>query len=574
MACGVIWLLPGHAYAQGSVVTIPGGSFTDGQTITVSGTGFPVHSALPGGLQIIECSDPGGLVANLPMDAATGCDGTTVNGGQINTDATGAFSATYGISALSSTGNSSINCDSTDFCVLWVGQDYNGAFLSGPHAFSGAFEITSTTTTTTTTMPTTTTTMPTTTTTMPTTTTTTGATTTTTTPPTLTCASSTGCSLPISGTGFQAGESVDLVLHSNPVDLGTVTADGSGNFTDTVKIPAGTDPGAHTIVATGATSGNTESFPLTVTGTAVALTGKYELFCVIPTIGNVVLNDTVTTAAITPTTASATFPSSGQTFNVTGYQTVVTVPAALATVALAISPNLMGSTTATVDALGATPATTGQLPAVSFNVPIPTQPAAVTLSLPSTPETVPTLFTATGAGITIQEHSAAGLSLTVSGMPLALTCNAYPNDTIATSGITTATPGAATISPVIAVAGAAPPATPAPPAAPQSTTTTATPVVKASSASLAFTGPGPGIGVLGIIGGALILLGFALFALVDAPRRAIARLVVLGPTTWRRVRAGDQGWEHLTSQIPIKGRQLTHSGMRVAKQTAAWLLGR
>ena len=41
-----------------------------------------------------------------------------------------------GISALSSTGNSNINCDATDFCVLWVGQDYNAAFLSGPHAFS------------------------------------------------------------------------------------------------------------------------------------------------------------------------------------------------------------------------------------------------------------------------------------------------------------------------------------------------------------------------------------------------------------------------------------------------------
>ena len=124
-----------------TTVTIPAGNPTDGQTIVVSGNGFPVHSALPGGLEIIECSDPDGLVANLPTDAASGCDGTTVNGSQINTDATGTFSTSYGISALSSTGNSNINCDPTDFCVLWVGQDFNGAFLSGPHAFSAAFEV-------------------------------------------------------------------------------------------------------------------------------------------------------------------------------------------------------------------------------------------------------------------------------------------------------------------------------------------------------------------------------------------------------------------------------------------------
>ena len=136
----VVVPLAGTAMAA-AMVTIPAGNPTDGQTITVSGTGFPVHSALPSGLEIIECSDPGGLIANLPSDASTGCDGTTVNGSQINTDASGAFSASYGISALSATGNSNINCDATDFCVLWVGQDFNGAFLSGPHAFSSAFEV-------------------------------------------------------------------------------------------------------------------------------------------------------------------------------------------------------------------------------------------------------------------------------------------------------------------------------------------------------------------------------------------------------------------------------------------------
>jgi hypothetical protein len=123
-----------------TVVNIPAGNPTDGQTITVSGSGFPAHSALPSGLQIIECSDPGGTVGNLPTDPSTGCDGTTVSGSQINTDASGNFTAQYPISVLNA-GNSSIRCDATDFCVLWVGQDYNSAFLSGPHGFSSAFEI-------------------------------------------------------------------------------------------------------------------------------------------------------------------------------------------------------------------------------------------------------------------------------------------------------------------------------------------------------------------------------------------------------------------------------------------------
>jgi len=131
--------LAGTASAA-TTVNIPAGNPTNGQTITVSGSGFPVRSALPSGLQIIECSDPGGLSANLPTDASTGCDGTTVSGGQINTDASGNFTAQYPVELLNS-GNSSINCDPTDFCVLWVGQDYNNAFLSGPHGFSVPFEI-------------------------------------------------------------------------------------------------------------------------------------------------------------------------------------------------------------------------------------------------------------------------------------------------------------------------------------------------------------------------------------------------------------------------------------------------
>jgi hypothetical protein len=92
------------------------------------------------------------------------------------------------------------------------------------------------------------------------------------------------------------------------------------------------------------------------------------------------------------------------------------------------------------------------------------------------------------------------------------------------------------------------------------TTTTVSPVVKASSGSLAFTGTGPGIGILGILGGALILLGFALLALVDAPRRAMSSLVFLGPATWRRMRDGDLA-ERLAILNPMRLRRARSEGV-------------
>jgi hypothetical protein len=44
---------------------------------------------------------------------------------------------------------------------------------------------------------------------------------------------------------------------------------------------------------------------------------------------------------------------------------------------------------------------------------------------------------------------------------------------------------------------------------------------------LAFTGPGQGIGILGIVGGGLVLLGVALMALVGIPRRLVGQWVLL-----------------------------------------------
>ena len=178
------------------------------------------------------------------------------------------------------------------------------------------------------------------------------------------------------------------------------------------------------------------------------LTGAYELFCPGTPVGDVVLNDAVTSATLSPAA-----PSAGQSFSLTGYQTVVNLPASLASAAASLQPTLTGSATAQIDASGATPATTPEGP-LDFNVtiPSPVPNAGVALSLPATPATV-SGFTATTTGVTIQEDSAASLSLTVAGNALALTCTAYPNDSVTPSGITTTAPTAAPIAPVIAVAG-------------------------------------------------------------------------------------------------------------------------
>jgi hypothetical protein len=169
------------AAAQTTSVTLGAGPYSNGETITVSGTGFPTRSQNPSGLSIIECADAAGSTANLPTDDTT-CDATTVNPLPVLTDSSGSFSTSYTLASLSPP-SSAITCDATDFCVLWVGEDYVNSFQSN-FGFSTPFEIGSSTTTTTgattTTTGATTTTTGATTTTTGATTTTTGATTTTT----------------------------------------------------------------------------------------------------------------------------------------------------------------------------------------------------------------------------------------------------------------------------------------------------------------------------------------------------------------------------------------------------------
>ncbi len=61
----------------------------------------------------------------------------------------------------------------------------------------------------------------------------------------------------------------------------------------------------------------------------------------------------------------------------------------------------------------------------------------------------------------------------------------------------------------------------------------ADPVVQASSGSLAFTGLGAVAQWVAIVGGALIVLGFAMLVMVDTPRRLVYRLAHLNPVQRR-----------------------------------------
>ena len=73
--------------------------------------------------------------------------------------------------------------------------------------------------------------------------------------------------------GFLPGEMVHGVLHSTPVDLGTVQADANGVATFTFTVPAGFEAGTHTVEMRGLTSGITAEATFTVTAAATTSGG-------------------------------------------------------------------------------------------------------------------------------------------------------------------------------------------------------------------------------------------------------------------------------------------------------------
>lgn len=71
-----------------------------------------------------------------------------------------------------------------------------------------------------------------------------------------------GQAVTIVASGFQPGTDVTFMLYSQPVNLGTATADAAGTATLQATIPANIAPGTHTIEATGT---GTDGLPRTVT---------------------------------------------------------------------------------------------------------------------------------------------------------------------------------------------------------------------------------------------------------------------------------------------------------------------
>ena len=73
-----------------------------------------------------------------------------------------------------------------------------------------------------------------------------------------------GGSVTLRAVGFAPGEQVDVSLHSTEVALGTFTADAAGAVEGDITVPADVEPGHHTIVMVGQTSGTLVEVPIEV----------------------------------------------------------------------------------------------------------------------------------------------------------------------------------------------------------------------------------------------------------------------------------------------------------------------
>jgi hypothetical protein len=78
-----------------------------------------------------------------------------------------------------------------------------------------------------------------------------------------------GDNVNIQSNGWQAGSTVTIILHSDPVTLGTATADATGAINTNVMIPANTSTGSHAIELTGLDpNGQPRSVSIGITVTA------------------------------------------------------------------------------------------------------------------------------------------------------------------------------------------------------------------------------------------------------------------------------------------------------------------
>ncbi|HWW54870.1 MAG TPA: neocarzinostatin apoprotein domain-containing protein, partial [Acidimicrobiales bacterium] len=128
---GLVVAAPSAFAASPTASINPSTNLTDGESVQVSGSSYDPNTPI----QVLECA---GTVSAPPSDAASGCDGTTLQTGpSLVTGSTGAFSnipiTVYVIPGATIT-SSPIQCDFTHSCVLYVGEDKNN-FSGAPKAF-------------------------------------------------------------------------------------------------------------------------------------------------------------------------------------------------------------------------------------------------------------------------------------------------------------------------------------------------------------------------------------------------------------------------------------------------------
>jgi len=179
--------------------------------------------------------------------------------------------------------------------------------------------------------------------------------------------------------------------------------------------------------------------------TAFADTTGYELYCAKSPVGNIVMNNVVTTGTVRPEPLA-----SGTSFTVTHYQTTFRFPTVLVSASAELGNKVMsGTAMSAVDAVGATPKLVPS-GTINYSVRIPKKirPSGLAIALRRSPVKVGP-FKAIGSKVVIRENRHLTLTLVVSGNTLSMACLAYPNNTLPT-GVTTTKPKGSPISPVIA----------------------------------------------------------------------------------------------------------------------------
>jgi hypothetical protein len=134
--------VPNSALPLGSTVGAP--EFYDGQVIQVK---IPPNSHFKPGLavNILECADPGGTTAHLPINVNT-CDGNTIQGPTVLIQKDGSVDykgyTIYSLPNFEALGESKYGqpvCNTTHECVLYIGQ--NQEAFTAPHFWSQPFFV-------------------------------------------------------------------------------------------------------------------------------------------------------------------------------------------------------------------------------------------------------------------------------------------------------------------------------------------------------------------------------------------------------------------------------------------------